>query len=158
MDLSIDVHEIQQLARNCQEAAAFVPGELQRAMTRSVIAVEGEAKRIVPVDTHDLQRSITHEVSVSGGGVVGKVGTNVPYGKIVEEGRTPGKMPPAGAVLGWMGRKRIPAELEYVIRRAINRSKKPRPYLKPALAKMAPKIDQEFRQVIPRILAKLGGH
>jgi hypothetical protein len=154
---TVDTSDLIRLVSGCDAAARAAPHELQRAMTRSVIQVEADAKELVPVDTHNLQRSITHEVSAQLGGVVGRVGTNVPYGKIVEEGRTPGKMPPAGALLGWMARHKIPAEAEYVVRRAINRKKTPRPYLKPALQKNLAAIDREFQQVVPRILAKLAG-
>lgn len=167
----VDASEIFALARNCAAAAALVPHELTTAMTRSVIHVEADAKRIVPTDTHILQRSITHDVQAQGQGVVGKVGTNVPYGKIVEEGRTPGGLPPPGVLRGWMARHGIPLghplfrkdegdgyySIELRVAKKINAAKKPRPYLKPALAKNLAAIDREFQQVIPRILAKLGG-
>lgn len=157
--MEIDVREIIILGQNCREIAQATPGELTRAMTRSVIQVEADAKRAVPTDTHNLQRSITHTVQATDDHVVGKVGTNVPYAQTVEDGRRAGAaMPPAGALLGWMGRKSIPAEAEYVIRRAIGRRGIPgRPYLRKALAENASKIDAEFKQVIPRLLAKLRG-
>lgn len=134
----------------------LVVDEITKAMNRSVLSVERSAKQVVPVDTGTLRRSITHEVRPSPGMVVGRVGSNQPYAKIVEEGRTPGAMPPAGVLLGWMARKNIPAEREFLIRRAINRRKIARPYLKPAITANRAAIDREFAQVPRRVLRRLG--
>lgn len=54
----------------------------QRALLKSCILVEGDAKILVPVDTARLRNSITHEVEKT----VGRVGTNVEYAKFVEFG------------------------------------------------------------------------
>ena len=82
MELHIDTSELTRLAANSAAAGALMPAEMTRAMTRSVLKVEGDAKAIVPVDTGTLRRSITHEASAT----EGKVGTNVLYARYVEEG------------------------------------------------------------------------
>lgn len=151
---SVDTTDLLRLVRGCEAASRFAPQELGRAMTRSVLAIEGDAKGLVPVDTGNLRRSITHEVSAQAGGVVGRVGTNVPYGRYVEEGTRP-HWPPVAAVAGWARRHGIEP---FLVARAISRrGTKARPYLKPALTKNLATIDREFTQVVPRILAKLAG-
>jgi hypothetical protein len=155
VDIDVDAASLNRMARRYLGAPAAVADELRQAMTRSVLAVEASAKRVVPVDTGHLRRAITHEVRVAGSGVVGRVGSNAPYARIVEEGRTPGAMPPAGALLGWMGRKGIPADREFVIRRAVNRRKVARPYLKPAITANAARINREFGMVPRRVMQRL---
>ena len=82
----VDTSELSRLGANAAAAQAMVPAELQTAMTRSVVQIERDAKILVPVDTHTLQRSITYEVTAGGDGVTGTVGTNVHYARYVEEG------------------------------------------------------------------------
>jgi phage gpG-like protein len=146
-----------------------------------VTMIEGAAKKTVAVDTGNLRRSITHEVTASGGFIVGRVGTNVPYAKVVEEGRAAGSaMPPPGVLLGWMRRKGIPVDemfigrndvgditgsakvgggyhgIEYLIARAIGkRGIKARPYLKPALQNNMAAINREFGGLPARIMKRL---
>lgn len=156
MDIEVDVSSLERMAARYRGVAPIVVAEMRAAMQRSVLLVERSAKQVVPVDTGTLRRSITHEVQATGGMVVGRVGSNQPHAKIVEEGRTPGGMPPAGALLGWMGRHGIPAEMEFVIRRAVNRRKVPRPYLRPAVTVNAAAINREFAQVPARVLRTLG--
>lgn len=57
-----------------------------QAMEKACLLVEGDAKRMCPVDTGRLRASLSHEVEKSGGEIVGRVGTNVEYGVYVEYG------------------------------------------------------------------------
>lgn len=59
---------------------------LVKAVQKGLLAVERDAKRNAPVDTGRLRSSITHDVSVKAGEVLGRVGTNVAYGAFVEYG------------------------------------------------------------------------
>jgi len=86
MDLVIDTSELSLLAQQSAGAGVVVAAELSTVMTRAVIQIEGDAKRVVPVDTGNLRRSLTHEVTADGGGAVGTVGTNVRYARPVEFG------------------------------------------------------------------------
>jgi hypothetical protein len=54
---------------------------LTEAMTRSVLIVEGNAKREAPVKTGNLRRTITSRVEQ--GGKRGVIGTNAPYARPV---------------------------------------------------------------------------
>jgi HK97 gp10 family phage protein len=60
---------------------------LTEAMTRSVLIVEGNAKREAPVKTGNLRRTITSKVEQ--GGKRGRVGTNAPYARAVHDGSRP---------------------------------------------------------------------
>lgn len=60
--------------------------ELERAMAKATIFVEGEAKKKVPRDTGNLANSITSKVETSGGEVVGTVFTPLYYAPYVEYG------------------------------------------------------------------------
>lgn len=143
-------------------AGPIVVDEITKAMNRSVLSVERSAKQVVPVDTGTLRRSITHEVRPSPGMVVGRVGSNVPYARYVEEGRAAGSMPPPDALArdlqgGWLRRHGIPNELAFVVARAIaRRGIKPRPYLKPAIKTNRMAIEREFAQVPRRVIRRLG--
>jgi phage gpG-like protein len=181
MELYADTASIERMAKTYGNTAPVIADEFHRAMNQSVLLVERSAKQVVPVDTGHLRRSITHEVTGSGAMVVGKVGTNVPYAKVVEEGRGAGKpMPPPGSLLKWMGRKGIPADeqfigrsdltdvarapragggyhqIEYLIARAIGRRGIPgKPYLGPALEKNAAAIQRTFSALPGRIMKRL---
>lgn len=153
-EFAVDVHELLQLAARSAAAAHAVHDELTGAMTKSAIMVQGDARILVPVDTGRLRNSIAYEIRADGTGVVGKVGTNVAYGRYVEEGTAP-HFPPVGAVAGWANRHGI---APFLVARAISRhGTKARPYLKPALAKNVAAINDQFRQAAVRILAKFGG-
>jgi len=70
-------------------SSGAVPG-LESALADKMEAVVGRvvknAKRIVPVDTHNLQDNIEGEVGLEAGKVIGRVGTDVEYGLYVEQG------------------------------------------------------------------------
>lgn len=53
---------------------------------RRCIMIEAAAKAVCPVDTGRLRSSITHEVSVRGDEVIGRIGTNVNYAPYIELG------------------------------------------------------------------------
>lgn len=155
MEIDVDTSQLMRMGAKYQAVAPLVAQESDRAMLRVVLSIERTGKQLVPVDTGNLRRSLTHEVTRAAGGVVGRVGSNVPYAKIIEDGRTPGSMPPQGVVLGWMSRHGIPADREYLIRRAINRRKQPRPYLKPAIERNRAAINREFGQIPARVMRRL---
>ena len=172
MELEFDFSEINRMAARHKGAEAIVQEEIRAGVMRSVIQIEADAKRRVPVDTHTLQRSLTHEVTTKGRDVTGRAGTNLSYAETVETGRDPGKMPPAGVLVGWMGRHGIPLapdgvapkknkagyyQVEFLVARAINSRKKANPYLKPAFDKNRAAITRERGTAVPRrILTRLG--
>lgn len=66
--------------RRAVEAAMLA--ELKRRNEAAAIAVEGEAKKLAPVDTGRLRASITRDADLTGA----IVGTNVEYAPFVELG------------------------------------------------------------------------
>jgi hypothetical protein len=77
----------------------------------------------------------------------------------MEDGRRAGAaMPPAGALLGWMGRHGVDAKTEFVIRRAIGRKGiKGKHFMQKGRLTIQPKVRTEFVAVRDRIVARLGG-
>lgn len=81
-----------ELARKLKNYSDKAETEVQKAVLKGCIAIEGEAKLKSPVDTGYMRASITHQVQSKGHEVVGLVGTNVEYAPYVEYGagkRTP---------------------------------------------------------------------
>lgn len=153
MDMEFDFLTVNRMGQTYAGGSQIVLEETRTGITRAVIQIEADAKRMVPTDTHTLQRSLTHEVTTQGQNVTGRAGTNLTYAPVVEKGRSAGAaMPPQGALLGWMRRHGIDASAEFVVRRAIGRrGTRPRPYLKPALDKNRPAITREMTAVLKRI-------
>lgn len=136
------------------QAPVIVREEQFRAMARAIRPIELDAKAESPWDTGMLRRSITSRIESAVGSVTGIAGTNVPYARVVEDGRTAGAaMPPSGVLLQWMRRHGIDAEQEYLIRRAIGRKgTKPQPYLRPAFRK---NLDNAYQELGPKCAARI---
>jgi hypothetical protein len=91
----------------------------------------------------------------------GEVRATAPQSIFVERGRRAGaRMPPGGALLGWMARHGIPLNREFVVRRAIaRRGIPPRPFMAPLAGQLEPErqrlmqaaaqsIREEFAQML----------
>lgn len=61
-------------------------GPVGKALVRATVRIEGNAKRLCPVDTGRLRASISHALDRDGRGLVGVVGTDVDYAPFVELG------------------------------------------------------------------------
>jgi hypothetical protein len=157
LDMEFDFRSVHQMADRYDNAGRMVVDEIRTGITRSAIQIEADAKRIVPTDTHTLQRSITHEVEASGRDVVGRVGSNLVYAPVVEYGRSAGAaIPPPSALTGGLRRHGIDEQYAFVVARSIaRRGTRPRPYLKPALDKNRAAITREMAAVLQRISNRL---
>lgn len=155
----VDARQITALTKRFALAPVILAEEMRTGATRAILAVEGKAKELAPVDTGTLRRSITHDVQPMAGGIRASAGSAVPYAEVVEKGRGAGKpMPPTGSLLGWMRRHGIDEGAEFVIRRAIGRRGIPaRPYLSRALRELRPQISAEIRQIPARVVGRLRG-
>jgi hypothetical protein len=159
VDIKYDMSAFDKIGRSYKGATRIIEDETRTAMTRSVVQIEADAKRRVPTDTHNLQRSITHEVVDVGADIIGRAGTNQPYAEPVEKGRRAGAaMPPPSALIGWLGRHGIDPSLAFVVARSIGRKGiKPRPYLKPAYDVNRLKINRELGPVLmERVMKRIG--
>ena len=157
-----------------QRLAAFprdLEGNMRQAMTASLLMVERDARRNAPQDTRRLGGSITHSITGQGAAIVGRVGPSVQYGRFVEFGRRPGRMPPPQALVGWVRRhselrfaRRTPAREEELLRRAFlvaraigRRGVRAQPYLRPAYQRNQATIVRLFRAMGVGVVARLAG-
>lgn len=118
-------------------------------------------QRAVRNDTRRLMGSIVPKrAAVVGTRVVGEWGTGERHALPNELGRRAGaRMPPKGVLLGWMGRRGIPAQREFVIRRAIaRRGIPPQPFMAPGEAEVRRALGTEkFRAARAIVVALAGG-
>ena len=84
--ISVKVIGAKALINVMKKAEKEVDAQMKKDMLKAVISVEGDAKKIVPIATHNLQTNITHEVKKTTGGWGGRVGSNVHYAPFVEFG------------------------------------------------------------------------
>lgn len=155
-ELTINADDMQAWANKIAGAPAILQQEQLTAMQRSTFEVQRGAQSVVRTDMHNLQRSITPSAVTA---EEGRVGTNLPYGKVMDKGREPGKpMPPKGVLLPWMSRHGIPPEAEYPIRRAIGeKGITGDGFLTKTFEGLKPQIRQEFAAILPRLIARMKG-
>lgn len=158
MEITFDMSEINAMGERYARAQSIIREEITTGVERSVIAIAADAKELAPVDTGLLRGSIQHDVKAEGDDIVGTAGTNLVYGRPVEEGRKPGTPPPVAPLIRWAVRKGMPEATGYAIAKAIGkRGTRPRPYLKPAYEKNRALISKELGSaVFQRIMNRLG--
>lgn len=153
MSFTIDTHAIRALAAKLSHAQPVILAEMTTGMQKAMTQIEADAKRVVPVDTHALQRSISHVVHQGGGGVVGIIGAHTPYARAIEEGR-------GAVVIRPKAGKFLVFEVggDTVFAREVHQpARAPRPYLKAAITQNRAAIQREFGQAVPhRIARRLG--
>src|SRR5262245_2736149 len=98
MPVTLRLERAATLARALNRSPELVAAESLRAMTASLLLVEGDARRSVRHDTRRLMNSITHRIREGRGGLVGEVGPSVRYGLYVERGTRP-HWPPIAALV-----------------------------------------------------------
>ena len=124
--LAIDTGELAALAALVADAGQTLAGFEADLVNRVLYTGQAALMRATPVDTGQLRASwAVRPADWQVRPVTGTVGTNKAYALAVDQGRAPGSMPPAGALLPWMRRHGIPADREYLIRRKISRAGTP---------------------------------
>lgn len=103
------------------QATRLGGGPARRLLTRSAIAVQGEARGFARVDRGGWRNSIATEIDPSPMPTSARVGSNLDYGPYVHFGRNPGRMPPDAPIRAWARRHRLPETAVFPIRRAIGR-------------------------------------
>ena len=163
MDFEISA-DVSGLARRFAGAGKVIQKHHRTAMLRSSLLVQGEAQQRVAKDTRTLARSMAtgkapNAVRSLAGAVEGIVGTNLPYGVVVEKGRRPGAaMPPDAPLRRWGRRHGFSDQAIFNLRRKIaERGIPARPYLNPALEARKGQIKAEFAAANRRIVAELAG-
>lgn len=131
------------LTRAFRSSPHWLGEEVSKGMKQSALAVQRESAMLAPVDTGRLRASITTEID---GAVIpqwAKIGPSVKYGRYVEFGRKPGRMPPSAALIPWLKRHGIPASAAFVVARAIaKRGIKPKPFMQDGLKAAGRSIDR----------------
>lgn len=123
-------------------------GELLVEVMRGKLAAAGRADG-------RLGRAIKHRVTDRRGLIELEVGPRVgdpgvePYDEVIETGRRPGaKMPPPGVLDQWMSTRGIPAEAEFLIRRAIGvNGITASPYMRPAFEIVGPMAAESITRI-----------
>jgi phage gpG-like protein len=101
--------------------------DVKRAVDRTRIDVQNEARRRVPVDTGRLRSSIVSRAEGSGRSVGYVIGTNVNYAAAVEYGTSPHVITPKNKrALYWPGAAHPVAKVNHP-------GTRPRPFLRPAI-------------------------
>lgn len=155
-DVRFELLDYDKLVRMFDGAKAIIDAEIESTAQRIVLGIEADARRAVAQDTRDLMRSIASEVTPIGGGIEGIVRVGAPYGRFVEEGRRPGKMPPVEELRGWARRHGIPEQGVYALARAIGkRGTKAQPFFWPAVDKRAGTVKGAFEDAMQRAAQKL---
>jgi hypothetical protein len=156
MPVTLRLEGADRLSAALRRAPETVASEQARAMTASLLLVEGDARRNVRQDTRQLMNSIQGRI-LSREPLVGAVGPSARYGIVVERGRRPNKpAPPRAALRGWARRHGIPDSALFLIARKIGRDGTPaRPFLAPAFTKNAPRIVRLFAQAGARVTVRI---
>lgn len=115
--VTIDISGAIEAAKRMEDPALI--SEPANDLVRSVaLVVERAAREGMPKDTSEGARSIAATVN----GYEATVTSPLVHVAVMDQGRRAGgRMPPKGALLGWMRRHGIAPELEFVVRRGIAR-------------------------------------
>lgn len=164
-DLEVTFMGLDEARERWRKAPEIVKDEMIKGVDRVVAIGFTVSKSIVPVGvSRNLSRSLIQlPARVTADGVQGAWRAGPPsagaYADVMERGRRPGApMPPQGVLLGWMAAKGIPADREFVIRRAIGRKGiVGKHYMEKGRIEVQQRIRGEFTNVRDRIVARMGG-
>lgn len=178
MELIITLQGIDKLRRKLMSTQPLYQDALTRALRKSAITVEREAKQNLTVmdavDTGRLRANVTHRLDPSPTPRFAEVGTNVKHARNVHQGRRPGaRMPPPSALLPWVRRNKVAGTFSmrtrrrtgsrvlrqrqdlaaaWAIAKAIaRRGIKAKPFLTDALKAATPQIRQWLQQAAREI-------
>ncbi|MFH9368072.1 HK97-gp10 family putative phage morphogenesis protein [Streptomyces anulatus] len=116
-----------QYERGLRRVLGSMSDDVKRAVDRTRIDVQNEARRRAPVDTGRLRSSIVSRAEGSGRTVGYVVGTNVNYAAAVEYGTAPHVIVPKnGKALYWPGARHPVAKVNHPGTRA-------QPFMRPAI-------------------------
>ena len=86
MTMRIKLQGDKEVVAKIKELEKRAHKELRTVVEKSAVHIEGQAKRMCPVDTGELRSSLTHKVESQDNKHRGKVGTNTDYAPMVEFG------------------------------------------------------------------------
>ncbi|MEH7416066.1 HK97-gp10 family putative phage morphogenesis protein [Neobacillus drentensis] len=125
-----------------QDAIQEMKRKRKETAEEIAIFVEAEAKQRAPVKTGDLRRRITHETEHDDNKSIAKIGTNLEYAQIVEEGSKPHEIKRKdGKPL------KLKIDGKWVTVGKVNHpGTKPQPYLKPAIDENVGEIQDRIKR------------
>ena len=157
----IEIEGLDKLLKKRLKDNKWMADAINMAMAKSAAALQAEAIILAPVNTGALRQSITTEVDKRPPFASwATVGPTVAYGRWVEYGRKPGKMPPVDALEPWVRLKlkaKNPRRVAFAIAMKIAREGiKAQPFLGPAWKKAKPKIETIMKKVRRELLTDWG--
>lgn len=159
-DITFQVEGLEGILRR-SDNKHLLSDPLRNAFEKIGFTVAGRAKELAPVDRGQLRAGIGHTVDPDMPPQWVEVGTrNLPYARVIHEGRRPGSWPPYEPIAAWVRRKGLmggdgqPLD-PFVVQRAIAiKGTKARPFLTDALADTEGRIQGFFDQAAKEIEAK----
>ena len=142
------------LPAGIDSAAALLSEELGNGLRDAGMAIENEAKHLVPVRTGNLRRSIMSSVETLGGTQTGIVAAQAGYGRYVESGTKP-HTPPLSAIATWANRKGLPAGAIWMAIR--KKGTKAHPFMAPALEAKRSVVIDTVQEAIKTFVARVIG-
>ena len=176
--------EWQQLDQRLRRTPEQMEADIRRTLQQSLLWIEADARMLAPHDTRRMAGSINSRISGTHPTIVGEVGPATRYGRFVEFGRRPGRMPPVDALIGWVRRHWNPGFIGPIARgqlrpgraaggtvsrnairsRAFALARKiaregvrAQPFMGPAYRRNLPRIEQAFARIGVRTVAYLAG-
>lgn len=145
---SIDFSSGRQWAASMKQAPAIVREEFLRSTDKLTLQGEAFAKGNAPVRTGHLRRSIAAKPAVWAGGAVGTFGTATPYARPVEFGRRGFSARPGHFLRFTVGGR-------VIYRKSVGPAA-PRPFIRPAAARLRPLVKLEYQAAMRRVIDRIG--
>lgn len=150
IELRLQIPELAELEELARQAPEILLDELETAMERAMLDLEGEVVTRVPVDRATLRNAIGSRVERDRDAVRGFLEVSpsaAPHAAVVEEGRRPGKFPPVRAIEAWVYRKGLGASVS-----RSGRIRRPGPNI---LADPTARPDRKIREIAFLVARKI---
>lgn len=153
LEIDIDFEDIERQAKRFGAAPEIMAEEMMLTMRQSLDLVEQVVVTGTPVNFGLLRGSVGTDIFGEPPDFFGQISTPLTYGRYVEFGRNPGRMPPVSAIKLWVVRKGIATGKEadsvaFLIARSIGRHGTYR-HKRPRGARM---FEEAFRQTEQPVL------
>ena len=141
MGIHIDTSEVRHLQLDLSAASGRVGARASAAIRKTAFAIERTAKVLAPVDTGNLEGSISTDIEGDGrfGAMSAEIGPTAEYGDDVEYGTQPHviRARPGGSLV-FVGR-----DGQLVFAKEVNHpGTQPQPYMGPAFDRHAPGLEE----------------
>ena len=154
--IAFDLSDVARLGARLDLIETEIEQEIRAVLADEMDAAEIRARANIRIDTGENRNKTRGTVQRVPGGAIGRLGSSAKHAYVMELGRRPGgRMPPSGVLLGWMRRRGIPEDREFVIRRAIGRKGIPADHnLRDTMRRSLPQIERELTAIGPRVIRR----